>query len=50
MSVLKKTEWVKVVPKKERELPNYTEVGVPLYHKYKNKTEEELWASHCDYH
>jgi hypothetical protein len=52
----RRTIWSRVeeqVDPEESEHPNETRGWsryTPLYHKYKNKTENSLWENHCDFH
>jgi len=56
---LRNTWWVKVEQSNsqknilEEEMSNETSVHVkhtPLYHKYRNKTENSFWENHCALH
>jgi hypothetical protein len=52
------TWWVKVQEKENKEkgdddMSNETGLFIkhtPLYHKYRNKSENSLWENHCDLH
>lgn len=54
MLTLGNTWWVPVQEGKkeeeEEEINNETIKYTPLYHKYRNKTENSFWENHCDLH
>jgi len=53
---LRNTWWVKVEDRDSKEkivkeeLSNETVKHTPLYHKYRNKTENSFWENHCSLH